>query len=84
MQIDLNTFSLWFGKLRLSFNLSKYKVLTFTDLNSFSNCFLVPPICESGIIRVPDDCVIDLGFKFNSKLDPGLHINYVCSKALKI
>lgn len=81
LQIDINTFSEWFDKLGLSLNLSKCKVMTFTRIHSpivFSY-----RLGKSDIIRVTNDCVMDLGFKFNSKLDPGPHINYVCCKALK-
>jgi len=80
LQIDINTFSEWFDKLGLSLNLSKCKVMTFTRIHSPIVSYRLG---KSGIIRVTNDCVMDLGFKFNSKLDPGPHINYVCCKALK-
>ncbi|VVC28191.1 Hypothetical protein CINCED_3A012669 [Cinara cedri] len=34
-------------------------------------------------MRVADEGVMNLGFKFIHKLDPGSHINYVCCKGFK-
>jgi len=59
LQDNFNRFSEWFGKLELSLNLSKCKIMTLTTICSsiiFSYFF-----DESDIIRVSNS-IVDLGF----------------------
>jgi len=80
LQDDLNKFSLCCCKLGLSFNLSKCKVMSFSRARS--PIIFSYQLNESGILRVYNT-IIDSGFKFNTSLDPGDHIDYICYKALK-
>lgn len=74
------SFSEWFGKLGLSLNLSKCKVMSF--FRTRSPVFFSYQLNDAVIMRVFDS-VLDLGFMFNCRLDPGPHINYICCKAFK-
>ena len=81
LQSDLDRFVALFDKLGLSLNLGKCKAMTFTRTRSpltFSY-----HINESIISRC-DGFTMDLGFKLSSNLDPGLHIEMACCKALRM
>lgn len=81
LQQDLDRFTAWFEALGLSLNISKCKVMSFSRSKS--------PIMHSyfvndSIINRVYDTVLDLGFKFNSSLDPRPHIDMICCKAFKV
>lgn len=74
---DLNRFSAWCGKLGLSLNLLK--------VMSYSKTCL--PITFSYQLNGSDiersfGNIMDLGFKFNTTLGPGDHIDFICCKTL--
>ena len=81
LQSDLDRFVALFDKLGLSLNLGKCKAMTFTRTRS--PLTLSYHIHESIISRC-DGFTMDLGFKLSSNLDPGLHIEMACCKALRM
>jgi len=81
LQSDLDRFSNWFNPLGLSLNLDKCKTMTFTRSRS---PLMSPYFINNAVVTRVMDCVMDLGFKLSSNLDPTAHIEYIlCCKALK-
>jgi hypothetical protein len=80
LQIDLNNFFEWSQSLGLTLNFDKCYVMSFAKKRSAITWSY--ELFHSEILRV--DTVVDLGFKFNSSLDPEPHINMICCKAYKI
>jgi|UniRef100_A0A2S2Q882 hypothetical protein len=81
LQHDVNSFVAFFDGLGLSLNFDKCKVMTFNRIRSprmFSYHLL------DFRISCYDGFVLDLGLKISSNLDPGLHIELVCCKALRV
>jgi len=80
-QDDLNRFSNWFGQLGLTLKFFKCKVMTIN--RTLSPIDFTYRLGELLITRVADSGILDLGFKFDHKLNPSSHINYVCCKGYK-
>lgn len=80
LQSDLDLFSNWFNSLGLSINLDKCKTMIFTR-SRFP--LMSPYFINNAVVTRVMDCVMDLGFKLSSNLDPAAHIEYICCKALK-
>jgi hypothetical protein len=81
LQCDLDSFVAFFDRLGLSMNLAKCKAMTFNRIRS---PILFSYHLHGSKISRCDGFVMDLGFKLSSKLDPGLHIEMVCCKALRV
>lgn len=74
LQDNFDRFTRWFNLLGLFLNVSKCKIMTFAGIKSpvvFSYY-----LGDTDIMRYKDG-VMDLGFMFNSNLDPGSRIEYI-------
>lgn len=84
IQCDINRFVDLFGKLGLSLNISKCKVIIFTrSLNSTMFSYLL----RDSVIVYCDEFFMDLGFKLTIlDLSPNIEKNYlsICYKTFKI
>jgi len=80
LQVDLNSFCKWSQELGLILNLNMSHIMSFTRKHSVIILFY--RLNNTEISRV--ETIVDLGFKFNSSLDPGPHINMICCKAYKM
>jgi len=80
LQNDLNNLVSWATKLGLQFNTSKCHSMIFTRKSSPIRFNYT--VSGSSLVLL-DKSVNDLGFVFDPKLNPSLHIEQICCKALK-
>lgn len=72
---------IFFGRLGLSLNLEKCNIMT---LNRIRSPIMFHYHLSGSINSCYGKFVMDLGFKLSRKLDPGLHIEMIYCKALRL